>query len=848
MKVSLNWVKQYLDFELPPVDELVQRIGEQLGAIEEVENLGEKYQGVYLVRVVECEKLENSDHLSRCLVDDGGKAQNVERNDQGLVQVLCGAPNVRAGMLAVWLPPGTTVPESVGKDPFVLEARPMRGAMSNGMLASIRELALGDSHDGILEADGDVHPGDDFAKAYGLDDVVIDIENKMFTHRPDCFGILGVAREIAGILGRQFKSPEWYVRADEEAMHVDRALLSIEVRNELPSLVPRFIAVPLSNIAIKPSPLWLQTYLIRSGVRPINNVVDVTNYIMLLTGQPLHAYDYDKVRAMGEGGKAILTVRYPRSNEKITLLSGKEIQPRDEAIMIATDTTLLGVGGVMGGGDSEVSNDTKNIILEIATFDMYSIRRTSMAHGLFTDAVTRFNKGQSPLQNDEVAAKAVAMLRELANAKVAGAVVDDNRVTDQSPERHWVHPPVPITTEFINSRLGFDLGPEDIQRLLGNVECSVTADGNRLLIQAPFWRTDIETREDVIEEVGRLYGFDKLPQVLPGRDINPANKNVVLELKDRIRNELAKAGANEVLTYSFVHGDLFKKVGQNVDEAFQVSNALSPDLQYYRLSLTPSLLDKVHMNVKAGYDEFALFEMGKSHGRSQVSEDGLPREFDRLAFVYAQADKKGSKAVGAPYYVARKYLEELLQTFNVWQYITLIPASQADWGGHPFFSEVVRPFNPVRSAVIHDGERILGVVGEYNASTRRALKLPSRAAGFEFGINLISSRTSSNVTYEALPRFPKLTQDITLKVPADLAHGELSKFLHDEFTKRKPEQTRLSLQPLDIYQREDDTSHKQLTFRVDIASYEKTLREAEVSELLNNVAAAAANEFGAERI
>jgi len=848
MKVSLNWVKQYLDFELPPVDELVARIGEQLGAIEETENLEEKYRGVYIVKVVECEKLENSDHLNRCLIDDGGKVQNIERNEQGLVQVLTGAPNAHKDMIAVWLPPGSTVPESVGKDPFVLESRPMRGAMSHGMLASPRELALGDSHEGIIELEGDVRPGDDFAKAYGLDDYIIDIENKMFTHRPDCFGVLGVAREIAGILGHEFKSPDWYARTSEDTVHVDRALLPLEVRNELPALVPRFVAVPLSDIAVKPSPLWLQTYLLRSGVRPISNVVDVTNYMMLLTGQPLHAYDYDKVKALSEGDKAVLNVRYPHPGEKLLLLNGKEIEPRDEAIMIASDKALLGVGGVMGGGDTEVTSDTKNIILEIATFDMYSIRRTSMAHGLFTDAVTRFNKGQSPLQNDIIAAKAVSMLRELADAKVGGPVVDDNRVDEQSRTRRWVHPPVPITVDFINSRLGFTLVGEDVQRLLGNVECSVTFDNGSLLVQAPFWRTDIETREDVVEEVGRLYGFDKLPLILPQRVITPAYKDALLELKGRIRSELATAGANEVLTYSFVHGELLKKVGQNVDEAFQVSNALSPDLQYYRLSLTPSLLDKVHMNIKAGYDEFALFELGKTHGQSQVAEDGLPKEFERLALVYAQADKKGTKVSGAPYYIARKYLEEVLQSLHVWQYCTLVPVSQADWNGHPFFSEVVRPFDPARAAVIQEGDRILGVVGEYSAETRRALKLPSHTAGFEFGLNLVLAHPEADTTYEALPRFPSLTQDITLKVAADLPHSELYQFIRDELMRLKPEQTRLDVQPLDIYQREDDASHKQATFRVNVASYEKTLREAEVSELLASITAATAAKFSAERI
>jgi len=848
MKVSLNWVKQYLDFELPPVEELLERIGAQLGAVEEVEDMGAKYPGVVIAKVIDCHPHENSDHLNVCKIDDGGVTKDVERDDKGFVQVVCGAPNVRAGLLVAWLPPGTTVPESIGKDPFVLTVRDIRGVKSNGMLASMRELALGDSHEGILELDGDVHPGDDFAATYQLDDYIIDIENKMFTHRPDCFGILGIAREIAGILGHQFTSPPWYRQVPHDAFASDGPALPLEVRNELPELVPRFVAVPLAGIEVKPSPMWLQTYLLRSGVRPISNVVDITNYVMLLTGQPLHAYDYDKVRALSGGDAATLIVRSPRPGEKLALLNGKTIEPRDEAILIATDRALLGLGGIMGGADTEVSDETKNIILEVATFDMYSIRRSSMAHGLFTDAVTRFNKGQSPLQNEIVSAQAVSLLRELSGGHVAGSLVDDNQVSGDAAQREWVHPPVPVVAGFVNARLGFDLSAEDMKRLLENVECKVAVSGDQLTVTAPFWRTDIEMREDVVEEVGRLYGFDHLPLTLPQRDIMPAAKDPMLEVKSKVRAVLAKAGANEVLTYSFVHGDLLQKAGQKADEAFHVSNALSPDLQYYRLSLTPSLLDKVHPNIKAGYDEFAIFEIGKTHGRSQVDDEGLPREFERVSLVYAMADKRAPGTAGAAYFMALTYLRQLLEACGVWQNCTLIPLTQADWEGHAFFEEVVRPFDIHRSAVIHDGQRVLGVIGEYAASTRRALKLPGRSAGFEFGLNLLLRQQALQNRYEALPRFPKVTQDITLKVPAELPFSKLFDFVMAEVDKARPPQTRFSLLPLDIYQREDDASHKQVTLRLEIASFEKTLRDPEVNELLETTAASAKTALGAERV
>src|SRR5258708_1729404 len=247
MKVPLILSKFYSNYDLTIEDTslLVEKIGAQLGAVEEVEDFGAKYQGVLIAKVVECRKHDNSDHLNICKIDDGGKAENVERDDNGYVQVVCGAPNVREGLTVAWLPRGSTIPESFGKDPFVLEARELRGAMSNGMLASPREAALGDDHDGILEITEDVQPGTPLADAFNLNDHIIDIENKMFTHRPDCFGILGVDREIAGIMGRKFEGPEWYGSTKYD-LTIEADVLPLKITNELPELVPRFMTAVMS--------------------------------------------------------------------------------------------------------------------------------------------------------------------------------------------------------------------------------------------------------------------------------------------------------------------------------------------------------------------------------------------------------------------------------------------------------------------------------------------------------------------------------------------------------------------------------------------------------------------------
>ena len=839
MKISVNWMKEYGGQGLDgSVDSLVARIGAQLGAVEEVVDLGALYEGIFVVKIISCVDHPNADRLHVCMIDDDGKAAGVERDANGYIQVVCGAPNVREGLMVAWLPPGSTVPSTVGKDPFVLEARPLRDVVSNGMLASARELGISDDHDGILEIDTEVHAGTPFADLYGLRDYIIDIENKMFTHRPDCFGQLGVAREVAGIAGKAFTSPDWYT----DVLSVSGGAadqLYVEVRNELPELVPRFMVIALEHVAIKPSPVWLQTYLSRVGIRPINNVVDVTNYLMILTGQPLHAYDYDKVQAQDDGADhASLVIRYPKEGETLKLLNGKEVEPRREAIMIATRDKLVGVGGIMGGADTEVDENTVRIILECATFDMYSIRRTSMANGIFTDAVARFNKGQSPLQNPRILAKATAMIHELAGTQNASTVVDDNHVNVEAIARDAIHPAVEVTAQFINSRLGLQLSAQDMQTLLINVECSVEESEGTLTVLAPFWRTDIVIPEDVVEEIGRLYGYDHLSLELPERNLVPAAKHKMLSLKSTVRSVLSRAGANEVLTYSFVHGNLFDRVGQDRKRAFQLSNALSPELQYYRLSVLPNLLDKVHANVKAGYDVFALFEIGKGHEKDLIDEDGLPIEFDNLAFVYTatQTDKPG-----AAYYEARTFLTTLAAACNV--ELDFMPLIE-----HVAPTDAI--FELGRAAAIHlkGSDESFGVVGEFTTAVRKNLKLPEKTAGFELGLGALLASPQQVQQYVALPRFPKVEQDISLKVPIGVTYGELFTAVWQKLEEVRPEHTLPMLRPIDIYQRGNDKEHKQITFRLSIAHYEKTMTDVEVSRMLDHVAEGVASQPGAERL
>ncbi len=823
MKFSLNLAQYFsnVDLKAIPRERLLESITTQLGTIEEVEDYATKYQGVVVVKVVECEKHPNADKLNICIIDDGGVTQNVERNERGLVQVVCGAPNVRQGLIVAWIPPGAAVPSDQN---FVLEARELRGVLSNGMLGSPRELGVSEEHGGILEIEASdvgeelARPGTAFVKLYGLDDFVVTCENKMFTHRPDCFGNLGIAREVAAINGLGFKSPEWYLEQSHESGVMSQGTIKLQVSNESTDLVPRFMVVAMENVKISPSPVWMQAFLTRVGIRPINNVVDVTNYVMHLTGQPLHAFDYEKIKQVSS--QPGIMPRLSQKAEKLALLNGKEIELTGEEIVIATDQKAVALAGIMGGVETEVDENTRSIIIECANFDMYSIRRTSMRHGLFTDAVTRFNKGQSPLQNSHVLPYVVELMHELSGAELASEIYDVPAMNSENPKQ------VLVEASFVSSRLGREFSAQEIAELLTNAEFSVNTEAERVNVNVPFWRMDIEIPEDIVEEVGRLYGFNRLPSSLPHRLAKPVGQDAYLKLKTKIRHILARAGANEVLSYSFVHGNLLKKAGQKPEDSFAIRNALSPDLQYYRQTLTPSLLEKVHPNIKAGNDEFAIYELNKTHNKVHGNdEQGLPGELNMLALVFASKNGKSDYA----YFEAKRYLEFLAEQLGFT--LEFKKAEQVEF-------PVTKPFGLSRSSYVSIKETgdFLGMVGCFRDEVTTNFKLPA-SAGFEIGpeVFLEASRKYKNKTYRRLGKYPSTEQDLTLRLPATVVYAELESKIEEAL---KSTDYAWTLEPVSIFQNEQEPT-KNFTFRLRLSHKDRTLTTMEVNQLLDELTLAA---------
>lgn len=815
MIISVNWLKQLTDIDVS-VDELATLIGARLVEIEEVIDLGKKYEGVVVAKVMSCVKHEDSDHLNVTKLDDGGVTPDVERDENGYVQVVCGAANVRDGILVAWLPPNSVVPETADDDElFVLGTRKLRGVMSNGMIASPRELALSDEHDGILELDKDLKPGESFAKAYELDDYLLDIENKSLTHRPDCFGVIGFAREVAAIQGKAFKTPDWLKDIAPDFGEKQGNVETPKVTIDDASLSARYQAVVLSEAdgSVKSS-LQLQTYLSRVGVRPISAVVDVTNYLMLATGQPLHAFDYDKLVAVS-GGKNEIHVRAGRKDEKLELLDGREITLDEADIVIAAGETVIGLAGAMGGANTAIDDNTKNIILESATFNLYNLRATQMRHGIFSEAITRFTKGQPAPLTAPVLAEAVKMIAAAGGKRVSD--IAESYPNPTTPE------PIVMSADKINGVLGSEFLEADVEKVLRDVEFETMITDNFISFTPPYWRGDIHIDEDVIEEIGRLSGFDEIKPTLPKRDFTAVRPGHFDQVRADIRKALVRAGANEVLTYSFVHGNDLLKAGQKLEDSYRITNSISPQLQYYRQTLTPSLLGAVHGNIRHGFDSFALFEVNKAHPRQHgMTDENVPAEADMLALVIA--NKKPDE--GAPYYQAKKMLDYLGTSLGLDLMYTPIESDP----GYP----VTAPFEYRRSALVTDRrtDTFLGIVGEYKKSVARGFKLPEYTAGFEIGsIPLLEAVQKLTSSYRSISRYPSTERDICFKVQNDIQYSQIVNAIQQALDHTELESTIL---PVDIYQAENADT-KNITVRLRLTPHDHTFTSDEVAGVVEKV-------------
>lgn len=803
MLISLNEIKKYVEIPAEVSDQqLIELIGSRLVEIEEVIDLAPKYKGVYVVKVVKCDPIEGT-HLNLCQIDAGPVTS--EFSDTETVQVVCGAPNVHAGMLAVWITPGAIVPSTYGHENFRLGKRKLQGYESNGMLSGADELDFDNEHKTIAEIDPKIaRPGDALADVFELNDLILDVENKSLTHRPDCFGLIGFAREIAGILGLKFKEPAFF---ENLTPSLAKSSLDLEVKIEGDDLCPRYSCAVFDLPSHEPSKYLTReaVFLSKAGMRAIEPMVDLTNIIMLETGQPLHAFDYDKLVAVGGAKVPTIVVRAAKNDEPLQLLGGKTITCTSDDILITSNDVPIALAGAMGGKNTEIDASTKRVVLESATFSLYHLRKTQMAHGIFSEAITRFTKGQPAAMTLPV------LLETIRRLDVAPlATVDAYPAKAKSSS-------VKLTISQINQLLGTEYDAKTIISTLENVGFQVEAAGDTLSVTVPAWRTDIHIPEDIIEEVGRLLGFDNIPLSLPEKPFSGTESSPLWQLKQHLRTILSdRLAMHELLTYSFISRDLLEKVGQDPDESYEITNSISPELQCFRQQIVPSLLDKVRENIKSGHKDFTLYEFNQVSQKSAgLTDESVPVMSNHLGIVDL-----------GDFYTLKAKLLAAAKALNIEISYAAMGANSAAAREYPYLE-------PARSAVLTAGGEVLGAFGELRAAVLRRFKLEQSVSVAELDLDQLVTLPRVQDHSLKISKFPFVERDLTLKVSAAAEFGRFDQAILSTLTAAD---FITEVTPVSVYQADTDT--KNISFHLRFSSPEQTLDQSQISAIMEKVTVA----------
>jgi len=815
MKISVNLLKQLGKIQQTN-EEIVKGIKEHIGEVESYQNLAEDYSDITVAEIKEKKDHPNADKLGVYQLNTG---------EEKLVQVLAGDKTLVVGDKVAYLKPGAKVPYTIYTEekPFIIQSRDMRGLVSDGMMGSEKELNLGNDHTIVMRLPDDAPVGKSFAEYYELDDFIIDVENKALTNRGDLFGILGLARELTVIFGKPFATPSWYMDYTKN-LREEQSCLGLNITNDAEVLCPRYTAIAMDNIVVEESPLWLKSALIKFGYKPINNIVDITNYISQLSGQPLHAFDYDKVISNdpSKSDTANIIVRMAREGESILGLDGKVHELNDRVMVISDSTNPLAIAGIMGGSETEVDNNTQRIIIECANFDKTNIRKTSMLLGLTTEAGTKFKHALDPKQCIPVLKETARMVKELTKATIASDIIDIYPTVSEDKE-------ITLSLSRMNAHLGLDLQPETIKQILTNLEYKIVKeDGDLLTVMVPSWRKDVSIREDIHEDIGRIYGYNNVEPILPLRNLIPAKDNAIFSLKKKIRQILADSGANETDTYSFIDIPTLEKANLDANKAYKLKNALAPELALMRTSLIPSLLVKTQSNLQEGYDKFILFEMNIPHIQGYVDENKLPQEDWHLSAVLTSLGKRNDSA----YYIAKRYIEKILNTLNIQdiEYTLLSEYSEAKLTED--FKNSIYMFDRNTSAVITHKEIILGIVGELDNKVKTNFKLPKYTAAFDINLNVLNTIEVKNNAYVEMPKYPESRVDLCVETGDNVSYQDLYTSIYEIVNN---DDIKGTVSCLDIYKADEKAEVKRITFGIGIRNFNKTLSDKDIKAITEKI-------------
>ncbi|RTQ94178.1 phenylalanine--tRNA ligase subunit beta [Lysinibacillus telephonicus] len=799
MLVSLNWLKQYVDIDSLTPEELAEKITRSGIEVDAVIDRSQGMTNVVVGYVVSKEKHPDADKLNICQVEVG---------EGDVRQIICGAPNVAQGQKVIVALPGARLPGGVK-----IKKAKMRGQESNGMICSLQELGIEGRvvpkvyADGIYVLPEDAVPGSDALELIGLRDIVLELG--LTPNRSDALSILGVAYEVAAILSQEVKLPKInYETSSEKAQ--DYLKLRVEAKEN-----PLYGAKVVKNVKIAESPLWLQHYLMAAGVRPHNNVVDITNYILMEYGQPLHAFDYDSLKTKE------IVVRLANEGEKIVTLDDQERTLNSHNLVITNGIEPVAIAGVMGGANSEVTDSTTTVVIEAAYFDGLSVRRTSKELGLRSDSSARFEKGVDPNRVLLAAERAAQMLEELASGEVLdGTVLIDE--LDKTPAR------VVVSPDFINTRLGMKISLEEMLSILNRLKFDVEAANGLLIIDVPTRRQDIKIEEDIVEEIARLYGYDEIPMTLPSGGEQVGGLTPYQAKRRVVRNLLEGSGLYQAITYSLTSDELAQKYALKAEDTTRLLMPMSEDRSTLRQSLIPHLVEAASYNVARKEESVALYEIGSVF--LGQTEEKLPYEEEHIALIvtgkWVDNAWLGEK-VNADFFVAKGIVEALFEKLGLSERISYEKA-------------VVEGLHPGQTAnILLDGEKV-GIIGGLHPVERKKYDL-KEAFVAELNLQAIITASVEELVYKPVPRFPAMTRDIALELDRSKPAGEIVEIIRKAGTKLLKE-----VKVFDVYEGDKMTAGKKsVAFSLTYFDPERTLTDEEVVNAHEKVLKALA-EAGAE--
>ncbi len=723
MNLPLSWLNDYMDIDVTP-KEYSDTLTMTGSKVEGFENMGEELENVVTGRVLTCEPHPDSDHLSVCTVDAGTGET---------LTIVCGAPNVKADITVPVALNGAKLPGGIK-----IKKTKMRGVESNGMLCSHEELGISEDilgyepEYGILILPDDTEIGKDIRDLYGLNETVVEFE--ITSNRPDCFSIIGLARETAASFGKKFTVPEIKFTQNDENI---ADTLSVEVLDK--DKCKRYCARMVKNVKIAPSPAWMQQRLRACGVRPINNIVDITNYVLLEYGQPMHAFDLRDI----EDNKII--VRRASDGEVIKTLDGQDRKLIADDLVIADGKRAVAVAGVMGGFNSEVKDDTTTVVFESATFDASSVRLTAQRIGLRTEASSRYEKGLDYNNTVPAVERACQLVEMLGCGENVGGMIDVmGNVKDMQP--------MPFRPDKINEFLGTDIPTEDMVKIFDALE--IETDLYKMTVKAPSFRPDLEGEADIAEEVARFYGYDKIPTTLLSGEATCGKKTARQQLLDSANEALTAQGMNEIYTYTFVSPSIFDKLNippeSPLRNTVKITNPLGEDTSVMRTTTIASMLEILSRNYNYRNAEARLFEAGKVF--IPTEEGKLPNEPLKLTL--------GIYGGGADFYDIKGVCESLFARLHI--------------TGVKYAAVTDDPtFHPGRCAKISAGGKTLGKIGEIHpsVSARYGIETPVYVGELDFENMFLNVK--SDVKFKELPKFPAVTRDIAMLVDKSVPVSEI---------------------------------------------------------------------------